>query len=69
MKTAKTLRNDLSDVFDELRAGSIKPAIASELANVAGKMISSARAQVAYYAASGAIPRIEFLEEEERKDA
>lgn len=63
MKTATQLRNDLSTVFDELRAGSIDTKQASELANLAGKMISSAKAQIEYYELTGQRPAIPFLEE------
>ena len=63
MKTATQLRNDLAQVFDELRAGSIEIKHASELANIAGKMISSAKAQIDYYELTGDKPVIPFLEE------
>lgn len=63
MKTATQLRNDLSTVFDDLRAGSIDTKQASELANLAGKMISSAKAQLEYYELAGLKPVIPFLEE------
>lgn len=63
MKTANQLRRDLADVFDELRAGAIDTKQASELANLAGKMISSAKAQLEYYELIGEKPVIEFLQE------
>jgi len=65
MKTATQLRNDLAKVFDELRAGAIDTKHASELANIAGKMISSAKAQLEYYELTGDKPVIPFLEESE----
>lgn len=63
MKTANDLRVALSDVFQQLRSGEIKAKEASELANVAGKMIGSAKVQVEYYALRKECPRIGFLEE------
>lgn len=64
MKTVTQLRNELADVFDQLNAGLIKPKEAGELANVAGKMINSAKVQLEYYALRKEIPTIDFLEGE-----
>lgn len=61
MLNAEELRMKLSEVFEGLRAGSIKPGEASELANLAGKMINSAKVQVEYYALRKEAPNIEFL--------
>ena len=61
MKTAGELRDNLATVFAELRAGSIKPADAAELANLAGKMIKSAQVQVEYAALRKEPPEIAFL--------
>jgi len=63
MKNATQLRNDLALVFDELRSGGIDTKHASELANIAGKMISSAKAQIEYYALRTEKPSIPFLDE------
>lgn len=65
MKNATELRHELSDAFMRLKRGEIKHADAAELANIAGKMINSAKVQVEYYAMRGdakQIPTIEFLE-------
>lgn len=64
MKTATELRDDLARVFDELRAGTIEVKQAAELSNIAGKMISSAKAQVEYYALTGEKPHIVFLQDD-----
>jgi len=48
-----------------LKAGEIKPSEAAELANIAGKMIGSAKVQVEYYALRKESPRIKWLEAEE----
>lgn len=61
MKNVTQLRNELAEVFDQLNAGIIKPKEAGELANVAGKMINSAKVQLEYYALRKETPVIEFL--------
>lgn len=62
MKTATELRSSLSKVYEDLRAGEIKHHDAAELSNIAGKMISSAKVQLEYYALRKQAPKIEFLE-------
>ena len=64
MKNAEALRTELASVFAQLRAGAIKPGEAAELANVAGKMISSAKVQIEYYALRKEAPSISFLDSE-----
>ncbi len=62
MKTITELRDELSVVFDDLQSGAIKHKEAGELANVAGKMINSAKVQLEYYALRKETPTIPFLE-------
>ena len=62
MKNVSELRDQLSQVFAGLRGGSIKHTDASELANIAGKMINSAKVQLDYYALTKQTPSIPFLE-------
>lgn len=62
MKNAEELRDELANTFAQLKAGAIKPSEAAELANLAGKMIASAKVQVEYYALRKEAPRIAFLE-------
>ena len=62
MKNCDELRQELALTFERLKAGEIKPGEAAELANLAGKMISSAKVQVEYYALRKEQPRIEWLE-------
>ena len=62
MKNAEELRAELSQTFAQLKAGEIKPGEAAELANLAGKMIGSAKVQVEYYALRKEQPRLEWLE-------
>jgi len=61
MKNCDELRDELAAVFSKLQAGEIKPGEAAELANLAGKMISSAKVQVEYYALRKEAPSIKFL--------
>jgi hypothetical protein len=63
VNNANELRRELSAVFKGLREGSIKSSDAAELANLAGKMINSAKAQVEYYALRKEAPSIQFLDE------
>ncbi len=62
MKNAEELRDNLAQTFAQLKAGTIKPSEAAELANIAGKMIASAKVQVEYFALRKESPRIAFLE-------
>lgn len=62
MKNCDELRQELALTFEKLKAGEIKPGEAAELANLAGKMIGSAKVQVEYYALRKESPRIEWLE-------
>jgi fructosamine-3-kinase len=64
MKNANELRTQLAEVFMKLKRGEMKPIEAAELANLAGKMINSAKVQVEYYAMRGdkQAPTITFLE-------
>jgi hypothetical protein len=63
VNNANELRRELSAVFKGLREGSIKSSDAAELANLAGKMINSAKAQVEYYDLRKEAPSIQFLDE------
>lgn len=59
--TATELRGALLEVFDGLRDGSIESKVAVEINNTAGKIISSAKIQIAYHALRGEAPNIPFL--------
>lgn len=61
MKNVTELRDQLSQVFTDLRGGEIKHTDAAELANIAGKMINSAKVQLDYYALRKEAPNIDFL--------
>ncbi len=62
MKNANELRKELSEVFNKLKAGDISHCDAAAMANIAGKMINSAKAQIEYYSLRQEKPDIEFLE-------
>lgn len=64
MNTASELRAELAQVFAQLKAGEIKHAEAAELANLAGKMIASAKVQVEYAALRKDVPEITFLKDD-----
>jgi len=48
MKNVTDLRNDLLDVYEKTKAGTIDVRIASELANNAGKIIKTAALELDY---------------------
>ena len=62
MKTAESLRTELGALYEQLKNGQIEHKNASELTNIAGKMISSAMAQLKYYGLRKETPSIEFLD-------
>lgn len=66
MNTASELRAELAQVFAQIKAGEIKPNEAAELANLAGKMIASAKVQVEYAALRKDAPFIAFLEDDSK---
>ena len=66
MKNVNELRDHLSQVFTDLKSGAIKHTDAGELANLAGKMINSAKVQIEYYALRKESPKIEFLESSDK---
>ena len=62
MQNCNELRDELAVIFAQLKAGAIKPTEAAEFANLAGKMINSAKVQVEYYALRKETPEIRFLD-------
>lgn len=62
MNNCDELRQELARTFAQLKAGEIEPSEAAELANIAGKMIASAKVQVEYYALRREQPCIDWLE-------
>jgi hypothetical protein len=47
MKTLKNIKTDLSALYDELQAGQIELKTASELANIAGKLLKAEQLDLA----------------------
>jgi len=64
METAGTLRKEMKTIQEDLRSGKISVNEAKEHANIAGKMINSAKIQVEYYALLGETPKIDFLKDD-----
>lgn len=56
------LRVDLAKTYEELREGTIKCADAKAIANLAGKMINSAKVQIEYNTLRARDTKIDFLE-------
>lgn len=61
MTTITDIRNDLVNVFNKLRDGTMEAKEAVEINNTAGKIISSVKVQLAYSALRGEQPDIPFL--------
>lgn len=62
MTTITDIRNDLINVFNKLRDGTMEAKDAVEINNTAGKIIASAKVQLAYAALKGETPDIPFLQ-------
>jgi len=62
MRNIQELRGELAGVFAGLKAGTIKPAEAAELNNSAGKIISSCKVELEYFALRKERPEIPFLD-------
>lgn len=56
------LRDELLEVFDGLRSGKIKPPMAKEVNNTAGKIIGSCKVQLEFHKLAGTKPEIRFLD-------
>jgi hypothetical protein len=61
MTTITEIRDQLVEVFNGLRTGTVEPKDAVEINNTAGKIISTAKVQIAYHALRGEAPNIPFL--------
>ena len=66
MKNVVELREELSRVFKGLSNGTVQSKDASEMANLAGKMINSAKVQLEYHALRKDTPNIKFLHVKEK---
>lgn len=61
MKNIVVLRNELCELFENLKLGDIEPHIASEMNNSAGKIIHTLKVQLEYAALKNEKPEIEYL--------
>jgi hypothetical protein len=66
MRNVVELREELSRVFMGLKEGAVQSKDASEMANLAGKMINSAKAQLEYHSLRKDKPSIKFLHIKEK---
>lgn len=62
MTTITNIRDELINVFNGLRDGTMEAKDAVEINNTAGKIISSAKVQLAYHALRSERPEIPFLD-------
>lgn len=62
MQNIVELRNSLADNYVKLKAGKMNIALGKELANTAGKIINSCKAQLDYNQMIGSKGTIDFLE-------
>jgi hypothetical protein len=62
VKNMIDLRNDLTNVYNSLRNNEIGVNEAKEAANVAGKIIGSAKTQIEYNKMVGSTCKISFME-------
>lgn len=69
MTNIADIRDELVQVFNDLRAGKIEARDAVEINNTAGKIISACKVQIAYHALRGEAPEIAFLAAPEKADA
>lgn len=62
MTTITDIRDQLIEVFNGLRDGTMDIKDAVEINNTAGKIINTAKVQIAYSALRGEAPHIPFLD-------
>lgn len=65
--TITDIRDQLIEVFDGLRSGDMDTKEAVEINNTAGKIINTAKVQLAYSALRGEAPYIPFLDTRKSK--
>lgn len=61
MKSITNLTDNLSELFDNIKADAIDLKKASELNNTAGKLLKAYQVQLAYHAMRNEAPNIPFL--------
>lgn len=66
MKNVNEVRDQLADLFEKTLNGEVEVEVADTLANIAGKMINSAKVQCYYYELRAEKPEIAFLQSTEQ---
>jgi len=61
MKNVVEMRNELLNVFTELREGTIELPVAAEVNNTAGKILNTVKVELAMAAMCGVKPKVKFL--------
>lgn len=62
MQNIVEVREQLTEVFKDLRSGILEPKVAAELNNSAGKIINTIKVELEYFALRKEKPKIKFLE-------
>ena len=65
MKNVTELRNEMVDVFQKLKDGTLEHKRAKEMSNAAGKIIGTVSVQLKYAQQRNETPSIEFLNTQE----
>lgn len=65
MKNVTELRNEMIDVFQKLKEGSLEHKRAKEMSNAAGKIIGTVSLQLKYAQQRNETPAIDFLNTQE----
>lgn len=65
----EALQKLLSDELAKLRAGESTPERGNAVANLAGKILATARLEMEYAKATGAVPSIPFLRHQAAQEA
>jgi hypothetical protein len=66
MKTITDLTASLATLYKDLKDGTIDVKVAGEMNNTAGKIINAQKVQLEYAELRNVIPRIPFLDEEQK---
>lgn len=67
MENIKELRKELIELFNSVKLGDIKKGDAKEMANAAGKLMTSIKLELDYAKLIDKKPIIDFLEYEDKK--
>ncbi len=66
MKNITDLTASLAELYKDLKDGTIDVKVAGEMNNTAGKIINAQKVQLEYAALRNVMPRIPFLDEEQK---